>query len=182
MCEGEKAKVIVPSELGFGMMENPHGFHASNKNIPSDSTLFFEIEMMEVGLPPKKETNSNELIEEARDLKDFGNNLFKKEDLERAIRKYNMALEKIKEIKKDTITTEQQNDMNLISLNCFNNLGVVTYKYGDYHMTIDYCTKALEIDPKNYKALYRLALAQKQKTEYSDAKKNIIKSCGNKKY
>jgi len=87
-----------------------------------------------------------------------------------------MALEILGDLKDDTITTEDKERINAIKLNCYNNLGIATFKYGDYHMTIDYCNKALDIDPINYKALLRLARAQKERSDYTEAKKTLVRT------
>lgn len=48
MCEGEKRKLVIPSDLGYGS-------HGAPPSIPPDAVLIFEVECVKIEDPGKNE-------------------------------------------------------------------------------------------------------------------------------
>lgn len=48
MCEGEKRKLVIPSDLGYGD-------HGSPPKIPGGATLIFEVELVKIQRNSKEE-------------------------------------------------------------------------------------------------------------------------------
>lgn len=48
MCEGEKRKLVIPSDLGYGD-------HGSPPKIPGGATLIFEVELVKIQRSSKEE-------------------------------------------------------------------------------------------------------------------------------
>ena len=117
-------------------------------------------------------TNSNTndkfkgtIVEEVTKMKGEGNNLFKKEKYEEAIKKYYEAIEESKtSLEKD----KYKNELNDLERVCRLNIASCKLKTKDYDGVINECSIVLETN-KCFKAYLRMGLALFHKEKYDKA-------------
>ncbi|RIA87581.1 hypothetical protein C1645_283833 [Glomus cerebriforme] len=91
-----------------------------------------------------------ELLETAEKLKSTGNELFSKQEFEKAIEQYKRAL--------DTCPVEEKKERAVY----WGNIGACEVKLNKHKEAVDACTKALEDDPTYTKVLFRRAQANEK--------------------
>ncbi|CAI9777005.1 unnamed protein product [Fraxinus pennsylvanica] len=154
MKKGEIALLTVQPEYAFGPSESPQELAA----VPGNSTVYYEVEM--VSFVKEKESwdmSTPEKIEAAGKKKDEGNALFKTGKYERASKRYEKA---VKLIEYDSSFGEDEKQQaKLLKVSCNLNNAACKLKLKDYKEAVKLCTKVLEIESQNVKALYRRAQA-----------------------
>ena len=114
----------------------------------------------------------SEIITIAFDKKEHGNACVKNNEFENAKIAYNEAISVLKD------GTEWEgsagSERRKILLNCYSNLSLCHLNDSEYSTAIESATKAIEIDNKNVKALFRRASAFKNFGEFEKAKKDLI--------
>ncbi|XP_057509366.1 peptidyl-prolyl cis-trans isomerase FKBP62-like [Actinidia eriantha] len=154
MKKGEVALLIIASEYAFGSSESQQELAV----VPPNSTVYYEVEL--VSFDKEKESwdmNTEEKIEAAGKKKEEGNTLFKAGKYIRASKRYEKA---VKYIEYDTSFSEdEKKQTKLLKVTCNLNNAACKLKLKDYKQAEKLCTKALELDSKNVKALYRRAQA-----------------------
>eukprot|EP00163_Fabomonas_tropica_P003079 TRINITY_DN12569_c0_g1_i1.p1 TRINITY_DN12569_c0_g1~~TRINITY_DN12569_c0_g1_i1.p1 ORF type:complete len:386 (+),score=60.97 TRINITY_DN12569_c0_g1_i1:118-1275(+) len=93
----------------------------------------------------------------AKKLKDFGNELFKDGQYYEAIRQYLQAVNLIMEMQSETPGLADQLDV--VTQSCHLNIAASALQMKDYHLTVEFCRKAMASDSGNIKARFRLGLA-----------------------
>ncbi|GLT97696.1 hypothetical protein SLE2022_152490 [Rubroshorea leprosula] len=150
MKKGEVALVTIQPEYAFGATESPQELAV----VPANSTVYYEIEM--VSFVKEKESwemNTQEKIEAAGKKKEEGNVLFKAGKYERASKRYEKA---VKFIEYDSaFSDEEKQQAKLLKTTCNLNNAACKLKLKDYKQAEKLCTKVLELDSRNVKALYR---------------------------
>ncbi|CAA3007346.1 peptidyl-prolyl cis-trans isomerase FKBP62-like [Olea europaea subsp. europaea] len=154
MKKGEIALVTVQPEHAFGPSESQQELAV----VPGNSTVYYEVEM--VSFVKEKESwdmSTPEKIEAAGKKKDEGNALFKTGKYERASKRYEKA---VKLIEYDSSFGEDEKQQaKLLKVTCNLNNAACKLKLKDYKEAVKLCTKVLEIESQNVKALYRRAQA-----------------------
>ena len=115
-------------------------------------------------------TNSNDklkgtIVEQVTNIKTEGNDLFKKEKFEEAIKKYYEAIE---EIKTSMDRDKYKNELNDLERICRLNIASCKLKTKDYDGVINECSIVLETN-KCFKAYLRMGLALFHKQKYDKA-------------
>ncbi|PKI67368.1 hypothetical protein CRG98_012238 [Punica granatum] len=154
MKKGEVALLTVAPEYAFGSSESKQDLAV----VPPNSTVHYEVEM--VSFDKEKESwdmNTPEKIEAAGKKKEEGNALFKAGKYARASKRYEKA---VKYIDYDsTFSEEEKKQAKALKVACNLNDAACKLKLKDYKEAEKLCTKVLELDSRNVKALYRRAQA-----------------------
>lgn len=117
----------------------------------------------------------DKVLSVAEDLKNVGNNLFKKQDWKGAVQKYSKALRYL-EVGEDQMEEEVQQKLEPTVLSCFLNTAACKLKMQLWQEALDSCNEALELNMGNTKALFRRAQAWQGLKEYSKAVSDLKKA------
>lgn len=116
------------------------------------------------------EMDPTDLIAKAVSQKDEGNAHFKSGDLNLASRCYRKGSSLLKKLNHANSGDDQ---VKALLLNLQTNLSMVCFKQNKHQQSRDIATKALNIDSKNVKALYRRAMANRKLGDLDAARKDL---------
>jgi len=102
--------------------------------------------------------------------KEEGNTFFKSGDLEKAGRSYRRGAAALKGLNENNTGDDQVRSL-LLSLQT--NLSMVCLKQGKHAMSRDVASKALDVDARNVKALYRRAVANRKMGDFDKARTDL---------
>ncbi|CAA7393804.1 unnamed protein product [Spirodela intermedia] len=171
MAKGEVSLVTVEPEYGYGNCE----VKGQLSTIPASSTLIYEIEM--VDFTREKEPwklNGQEKIEAAGKLKESGNSLFKTGKYQRAAKRYEKAIEYICD--DESFSSGEQKMSNDLRVSCWLNNAACSLKLKDFQGTIILCSKVLDVESYNVKALFRRAQAYLESSDLDLAELDMKKA------
>ena len=113
---------------------------------------------------------AEQLLIDATNQKEEGNNHFKAEELEKAAISYRRGVNCIKKLNKNNTGNEQVQGL-LVTLQT--NFSMVRFKQRKYRVSAELAGRALLIDRTNVKALYRRAVAYRQMGEFESARTDL---------
>jgi len=164
MKKGERSRFDIESKHAFGNMGN------AAMNIPPYATVTYEIHLKE--FDKIKESYSldtaDEKLKYAEDFKTRATSRFQTGNLVYAVKLYEKSASYIEY--DSEFTEEEKSKRNGLMLSLKLNLALCYLKMADPAGVITECDKALEIDPKNEKGLYRKGQALMLKSEFEEAK------------
>jgi len=161
MKKGELAVLTCRADYAYGENGSP-------PTIPANATLKFEVELLDWD-DPEPETVPDKL-KAANKKKDIGNDHFKAGKIVEAAEQYSTALEYFKYAYP---TDEEKKEVEAIKLTLHLNLAACQLKTKDYSDAALNCSKALDIDTKNVKALFRRGQAFARDNEFDKAKADL---------
>ncbi|CAJ1921462.1 unnamed protein product [Sphenostylis stenocarpa] len=171
MKKGEVALLTIAPEYAFGPSESQQELAV----IPPNSIVYFEVEL--VSFEKEKESwdlNNEEKLEAAAKKKEEGNVLFKAGKYARASKRYEKA---VKYVEYDTSFGEEEKKMaKTLKVACNLNNAACKLKLKDYKEAEKLCTKVLDLESTNVKALYRRAQAYMQLSDLDLAELDIKKA------
>ncbi|KAG4156777.1 hypothetical protein ERO13_D02G018350v2, partial [Gossypium hirsutum] len=173
MKKGEHALTTIQPEYAFGSSEYSTPEYAFGSS--EYSTVYYEVEL--VSFVKEKESwemNAPEKIKASGKKKEEGNVLFTAGNIERASKRYEKA---VRYIEHDySFNHEEQQQSKLLKVTCNLNNAACQLKLKDYKQAEELCTKVLELESRNVKALYRRAQAYIQLVDLDLAEADIKKA------
>nr|XP_046178670.1 peptidyl-prolyl cis-trans isomerase D [Oncorhynchus gorbuscha] len=112
----------------------------------------------------------------AEDIKNIGNNFFKNQDWQSAIKKYSKALRYLAVAGDEQEIEKAQAKLEPTAVSCILNTAACKLKMLLWQEAMDSCDEALELNQKNTKALFRRAQAWQGLKEYSKAMSDLKKA------
>ncbi|KAH0640654.1 hypothetical protein KY285_037240 [Solanum tuberosum] len=171
MKKGEIALITIQPEYAFGAFDSPQELAV----VPGNSIVNYEVEM--VSFVKEKESwdmRTQEKIEAAGKKKEEGNVLFKAGKYARASKRYEKAASFIEY--DSSFCDDEKQQAKLLKVSCNLNNAACKLKLKEYKEAAKLCSKVLEIDNKNVKALYRRAQAYIQLVDLDLAELDIKKA------
>nr|XP_010926682.1 70 kDa peptidyl-prolyl isomerase [Elaeis guineensis] len=171
MKKGEVALITIPPEYAFSSTESKQDLAV----VPPNSTVTYEVEL--VSFVKEKESwdmNNAEKIEAAGKKKQEGNAVFKVGKYIRASKRYEKGA---KFIEYDSSFSDEEKRQSKVLKITFNlNNAACKLKLKDYKQAEKLCTKVLQLNSSNVKALYGRAQAYIQLADLDLAERDIKKA------
>jgi len=162
----EKIRVWIKSGYGYGAKGD------KKLSVPPNSDLRYDIELHTFdNETPSADLKEDKKIERGQQRKDLGNLFFKREDTRRAVKAYEAVISLFDNL--DDFKGDEKGQARALKATAFGNLSAVKLKQKDWLGVIEQSTKALELEPKNAKVLFRRAQAQAHRGENAYALTDI---------
>lgn len=171
MKKNECALITVSPEYGSGSTE----VKMDLSSVQPSSTILYEVEMLDfVREKAPWEMSTPERIEAAGRKKEEGNQLFKIGKYQRAAKKYEKAVDYVSQ--DAPYTDDDEKIVKPLRLSCWSNGAACCLKLKSLREAIDLCSKILDVESCNLKALYRRAQAYMGVAELLSAELDIKKA------
>lgn len=171
MKKGEVALLTISPEYAFGSSESQQEL----AKVPPNSTVFYEVEL--VSFDKERESwdmNNEEKIEAAGKKKEEGNALFKAGKYVRASKRYEKAAKFIEY--DSSFSEDEKKQAKALKITCNLNDAACKLKLKEFKQAEKLCTKVLELESSNVKALYRRAQAYMNMADMDLAEYDIKKA------
>lgn len=166
MKKEEHSMIYIKSSRAWGTEGN------ELFKIPANTDVIYEVTMKEFEKAKEAwQLNWEEKLKQSELVKNKGTELFKQGKYALAIKKYSKIPEYLEkevfDLEKDTENSQK------LQLAAHLNLAMCNLKLKNYSEALVACKKALELDEKNEKGLFRMAQAYSGMGEYDEAIKNF---------
>ncbi|XP_039140546.1 70 kDa peptidyl-prolyl isomerase-like [Dioscorea cayenensis subsp. rotundata] len=171
MLKGELSEVTVKPEYGYGNDETKRDLAI----LPPCSTLIYQVEMVDFTKEKEPwEMSGPEKIEAAEKTKKAGNDLYKIGKFKRASKKYEKAVSYINE--DEPLESGEEKLVKSLRITCWLNHAACCLKLNNFLEAVNLCSKVLDVEFHNVKALYRRAQAYIKTADLDLAKLDIQKA------
>lgn len=179
MRKGEKAKFLVTPEYGYLEM-------GCTPRIPASAKVLFEVELLNFidhkaaddfdafTEEERKQASFEQLLKVANSEREAGNDFYKRKQVHRAVGKYLKAIKLLENCHLQN--ADQERWMNEVLLKLYLNAAHCFLELAEVKKVLTYARKALGIDPKNVKALYRMGKALQKQGEFDSARDKFKKA------
>lgn len=145
--------------------------------VPPDAELSLEVKLLEATDAPDLELLPPvEKIALASHKRERGNIHYQRGDYAFAVNSYSIALQITDSSSKVDISPEEENELMDVRVKCLNNMAASQLKLDHYDAALKSCVSALEHQPDNIKALFRMGKVLALQGEYTDAIQTLRKA------
>ncbi|KAK5870107.1 hypothetical protein PBY51_024768 [Eleginops maclovinus] len=168
---GEKALVQADAKYAYGERGS------LEPEVPPNTELSLEVELLEATDAPDLELlPPAEKILLAIHKRERGNVHYQRGDYAFAVNSYSIALTITESSSKVDITPEEESDLMDVRVKCLNNMAASQLKLDHYDAALKSCVSALEHQPYNIKALFRMGKVLALQGEYTEAIQTLRKA------
>ncbi|CAF0704130.1 unnamed protein product [Brachionus calyciflorus] len=158
----EHSRLLIKSNQAWGSKAN------QEFGLSENSDVVYEVELKSFEKAKESwQLNGKEKIEQSELLKNKGTDLFKQGKYELALKKYKKIVDflqnEVYDLEEDKTTSSK------LQLAANLNIAACYLKIKDYRQALEACQKAIELDAKNEKGLFRMAQAYYGLSEFQDA-------------
>uniref|UniRef100_A0A8C7X5R0 peptidylprolyl isomerase n=1 Tax=Oryzias sinensis TaxID=183150 RepID=A0A8C7X5R0_9TELE len=168
---GEKALIQSDPKYAYGDRGS------LEPRVPPNAQLSLEVELLEATDAPDVELlPPAEKIALASRKRERGNVHYQRGDYAFAVNSYSIALQIAESSSKVDIRPEEEDELLDVRVKCLNNMAASQLKLDHYDAALKSCVSALEHQPDNIKALFRMGKVLSLKGEYTEAIQTLRKA------
>ncbi|XP_062856733.1 peptidyl-prolyl cis-trans isomerase D [Trichomycterus rosablanca] len=120
--------------------------------------------------------DADKILSVAEDIKNIGNNFFKSQNWQAAMKKYSKALRYLERCGNILDDESTQKKLEPVALSCILNTAACKLKLQQWQEAVESCDEALELDQTHAKALFRRAQAWQGLKEFNNAMSDLKKA------
>ncbi|XP_077572443.1 peptidyl-prolyl cis-trans isomerase FKBP8 [Stigmatopora nigra] len=168
---GEKAVVQTAAKYAYGTRGS------CEPEVPPDADLSLEVELKQVCNAADLELlQPLEKLALASGKRETGNFHYQRGDYAFAINSYVIAMEITDSNSKVDMSPREENQLIDVKVKCLNNMAAAQLKLDHYEAALKSCVAALDYQPNNIKALFRMGKVQALLGEYGEASQTLRKA------
>ncbi|XP_030583250.1 peptidyl-prolyl cis-trans isomerase FKBP8 [Archocentrus centrarchus] len=168
---GEKALIQTDAKYAYGARGS------LEPAVPPNAELSLEVKLLEATDAPDLELlPPAEKIALASQKRERGNAHYQRGDYAFAVNSYSIALQITESSSKVDISPEEESELLDVKVKCLNNMAASQLKLDHYDAALKSCVSALEHQPDNIKALFRMGKVLALQGEYTEAIQSLRKA------